>query len=112
MPTIVNLTPHDIVLLNEDNSIREVFKPSGVVARAQMSTETVDIGLGYPTVRTKFGPPVDLPEYQEETYYIVSLPLVSSARDSGRKIDDLLTPGQQVRDEKGNIIGCRSLQLA
>lgn len=42
-------------------------------------------------------------------YYLVSMIAAEAARCSGRTTEDLLTPGQQIRDEHGRIIGCRSL---
>lgn len=42
-------------------------------------------------------------------YYVVSLVVAQAARAIGRTTADLLTPGQQVRDETGRVTGCRSL---
>jgi len=42
-------------------------------------------------------------------YYVVSTIAADAARRSGRTTEDLLVPGQQIRDEAGRIIGCRSL---
>jgi len=42
-------------------------------------------------------------------YYVVSTIAAEAARSSGRTTEDLLVPGQQIRDEAGRIIGCQSL---
>ena len=46
-----------------------------------------------------------LPEPQENTIYIVSALVAGAAKDR----DDLVVPNDIVRDDKGRIIGCRSL---
>ena len=42
-------------------------------------------------------------------YYVVSTIAAEAARRAGRTTEDLLVPGQQLRDDAGRIIGCRSL---
>ncbi len=42
-------------------------------------------------------------------YYVVSSIAAEAARRSGRTLDDLLVPGQPIRDDAGRIVGCRSL---
>ncbi len=42
-------------------------------------------------------------------YYVVSTITAAEARCAGRTTEDLLTPGQQVRDPSGRVVGCRSL---
>lgn len=42
-------------------------------------------------------------------YYVVSSLAADAAKRSGRTTEDLLVPGQQIRDEAGRIVGCRSL---
>ena len=46
-----------------------------------------------------------LPEPQENTIYIVSALVAGAAKDR----DDLVIPNDIVRDDKGNIIGCKNL---
>ncbi len=43
------------------------------------------------------------------TYYVVSSATAEAVRSSGRTTEDLLVPGQQIRDDAGRIVGCRSL---
>ena len=42
-------------------------------------------------------------------YYVVSTIAADAARRGGRTTDDLLVPGQLVRDDAGRVVGCRSL---
>ena len=53
-----------------------------------------------------FGEVVDLPEPQEGTIYVVSM--LVAARAVGR--NDLVSPGRQLRNEAGQVIGCAGLQ--
>ena len=100
---ILNLTPHDIVIVGDDGGEIERFPPSGL---ARLSTETVRVE-GTFFSRTVFGEVQGLPEAQAGTYLIVSQ-LVKSALP-GRA--DLVVPAEVARDGQGRIIGCRSLGL-
>jgi hypothetical protein len=60
-------------------------------------------------VRTvTYGEVTGLPDWAPDTYYIVSLLVVQVARAHGRRVDDLLTPGDLVRSPSGEIAGCTS----
>ncbi len=103
---IKNLTPHPIFICNNAGEIIRVFQPEGLV---RLKAVTVQVGEidGIPTTRTEFGQPEGLPEFQEGVFLVVSQ-LVKTALPSR---SDLLVPAEVVRDEKGNIIGCKSLGL-
>lgn len=51
----------------------------------------------------------DLPDPAPDVYYVVSLVVAQAAAACHRTTADLLTPGEQVRDDKGRIVGCKSL---
>jgi len=106
MASIKNLTPHPIHLVDENNNIIRTFAPDGLV---RLKATTVDAGQidGCKVTTTQFGEPEGLPEEKEEIFFLVSQ-LVKSALPSRK---DLLVPAEVVRDEKGNIIGCRSFGL-
>ena len=53
-----------------------------------------------------FGEVVDLPEEQEGVLYIVSMLVVARAQNR----NDLVSPGCQLRNEAGQVIGCAGLQ--
>lgn len=104
--SILNMTPHKVDVIDENNLIIFSFPSSGTI-RLEAKTVCVD-GIGrIPLSKTIFGEPVGLPKYQEGTYYIVSQ-LVKSALPQRT---DLLVPAEVIRDKEGNIIGCRSLGL-
>ena len=78
---------------------------------ARAAQNDVQIGMleGIPIIETKFGEPVDLPEYNQGTYYIVSALTAKAASLSGRNTRDLLLTGKTVRNSDGQIIGCQAL---
>lgn len=102
---IENLTPHTVTVSIGDELI--TFPPSGRVARVATNLESAPALNGVPTWYQTFGAIVDLPEYTDGVLYVVSGLLVSAASAAGRKTDDLLVPGQQIRDEEGRVVGCR-----
>ena len=107
MENIINLTPHDVVIVTEAGNI--TIPKSGVIARCAQTTEQVGTieyaGTEIPLTVTSYGELVDLPNPSSGKYYIVSRLVMSAA--SGRT--DLLCPNGLVRDDNGNIIGCESL---
>lgn len=96
---ILNLTPHAV---NVDGT---VFLPSGNVAR--VSSISVDAGVfeGVPLARTSFGNVIDLPDQQDGTLLIVS-GMVRSALPNRL---DLASPGDLIRNESGQVTGCKNL---
>ena len=108
---IKNLTPHELTLVAEDGSILRKISPSGTIARAYQKDEPAGELDGFPLVRSSYGEPIDLPEYEEGVYLFVSLATAKAAQTAGRRTDDLLISSQQVRDENGNIVGCRGFAI-
>ena len=106
--TFINLTPHAINFCNSDGEIIEVIPTSGIIARCKPIMELKMVINGKNVYETVFGEVESLPEFSEGTYYIVSQ-IVSSAVKGYR--NDCLFPNEIVRDEKGNIIGCKSLGI-
>jgi hypothetical protein len=51
---------------------------------------------------------VDLPEYSIGVQYIVSALTVSAAKAYGRTTNDLLLVADTVRNDQGQIIGCKA----
>jgi hypothetical protein len=60
---------------------------------------------GIPVTKTVFGDTVDLPDQIDGTWLIVSAIVRMAHPDR----TDLLSPGQQVRDDQGRVVGCKSL---
>ena len=105
---IINLTPHDIVTINEDGTVRNTYVSQGIARAAQSFSEAGTID-GERIVETEFGEPVDLPEPKEGVYLVVSVVTAQAAAKHGRSTYDLLLTTLAVRNEKGQIIGCKAL---
>ena len=103
---LINCTPHAVTVVLESGTLE--IEPSGIIPRCTQTSEqigTVDIeGKTIPVIKTVFGEVFDLPEKQDDTFLIVSMLVASAAQR-----DDLLIPADIIRDDKGRIIGCKSL---
>jgi len=101
---ILNMTPHDIKIVGDSGKVESIFPSNGLI---RLSVQTVEIGHqdGVRLTKSEFGEPEGLPEFEAGTFYIVSQLVKAALPD--RK--DLLVPAEMVRDDKGQIIGCRSL---
>ena len=104
---IVNLTAHNVNIVCDNGGVK-TFKPSGTVARCSQKTIVIGNVDGIPLTHTTFGDVVDLPDKKIDTIYIVSR-LVLTACKGIR--DDLVVPNDLVRDDQGNIIGCKSFAI-
>jgi hypothetical protein len=103
MTNILNLTPHTLNVVLADG-VRAIA-PSGTIARvssSQTQTGSVD---GIPLFTTTFGDVVDLPAPSPDTLLVVSALVRTAVAD--RK--DVVSPGDLVRDDAGNVIGCKGL---
>ena len=99
----VNLCQHAIDIVAGD-AIRTV-PPSGSVARVSSTSSIVGEVEGLPIHRTVFGAVDGVPDPREGVLFIVSA-LVRAACP-GRA--DVASPGELVRDDAGQPIGCRGL---
>ena len=108
MSTIVNLTPHAIVVLIQNETEEIVFPPSGKVSR--LSTHEFSFGggalEGVEVVRVDYGWLEEQPPEVEDTFYIVSLVTALAVHRA-----DFLVPYEEVRDDTGRIIGCLRLAI-
>lgn len=124
---IINLTPHTVELYWEEGFgnleqvnpttwvadyvepalIRETY-PSQGIARVKVATIDADPINGIPIVKSQYGEIEGLPDYQENVYYIVSLPTISAALSTGRTTADLLSPHKVVRSRSNGslVLGC------
>lgn len=109
---IVNLTPHRITVIVENEKGKQTyeFPPSGQVARIsaiQILAATIE---GIPVVKTVFGDVENLSEPSEGTIYIVSS-LVAQALAGKR--NDLVSPDSgptAYRDKDGYITAVQRFQ--
>lgn len=128
MPILINMTPHDINILDDSNVsfdkvsrsykvngdpiIRETYNPSGTVLRcSQEEIEAGDLN-GITLYKVKFGRvehttkdgsviAFDMP-VTKAVYYIVSSIIKNALSDRS----DLLVPTHMVRNDKGQLVGC------
>ena len=103
---IINLTPHTINIVNEENKITRTIESSGIVRLSQETKVSGKID-GVTISESIFGQSEGLPGSELGIFYVVSR-LVLAAHPER---DDLLVPNELVRDEKGRILGCRSLAI-
>ncbi len=125
MVELVNLTPHGIDIMNDKNEIIRKIPPSGKVARVTednlLQGDINGIPLYYKTYEDTIE---ELPDpvypknrnqdslgwYDYDTLYIVSLPVAQVVANATNR-HDVVIVGDSVRDEKGQIIGTKSLAI-
>ena len=98
----VNLTPHTVNIEG-----RDPIQPSGKIARVSEMSRPAAVVDGVQLVFKMFGDVVDLPDPQTGTIYIVSMTVRLACPGRG----DLASPGDQIRDAAGQIIGCKNLVI-
>lgn len=104
-----NLTPHevciyDMVGVTPDLSL--VIEGGETVARVSCEYQKVDkVVEGVAVYRPIFGEVTGLPACEEGVYLLVS----TMVREALPLRTDLVSPGQLLRDEEGNVIGCLGL---
>jgi hypothetical protein len=96
---LVNLTPHVI------NVGSLAIAPNGAIARVSSSVVKIDEVDGVDVVKTTFGTVEGLPNTQEGVWLIVS----ALVRLAAPERSDLLSPGEQVRNAAGQVVGCKNL---
>ena len=107
---IINLTPHAINVLSKDDDIVATFPSEGLARATEKSEFSHKVG-SFDVVKTQYGEPEGLPAYEAETYLVVSKITAEAARAYGRTTDDLLLTSDLVRNEQGQIIGCRRFAI-
>ena len=114
----VNMTPHSLTVLNGGEVL--TLAPSGQSVRVGSSFEPVGVLDGVNLFRAVYGnvETVDnatkavvggLPPVVEGTVYVVSGQALEAVKASGRS--DFAAPGELVRDEKGQPVGCNGLKV-
>ena len=96
--SFINLTPHQINPVGG-----EAIPPSGVVARCATTTQEVAPGF----FSTAFGAVENLPAPQPGVLLIVSALVRGAVPDRA----DVVSPGELVRDENGQPIGCKGFSV-
>jgi hypothetical protein len=108
-PEVVNLTPHVVRLIGAETTVEllSAGPPARVVLRPDRDDGAVRIGpLLVPVKRTAASPLVTgVPDRRPGVVFIVARPVAEALPDR----DDLFYPHDTVRDERGVVVGCRSL---
>lgn len=106
MTNFVNLTPHTINIVTSEGTL--AFAPSGTVARVQAENQFVGYCENQVALyRTKFGEVINLPDPDDNIIFLVS----ALVRTAASERPDIASPGDLVRDDAGNVIGCKGLIL-
>ncbi len=103
--TLVNLTPHSIIFVDDAGNAVLTVEPSGQIARCSVAREKIGEINGIPVNKSRFGKVENLPEPQEGTIFIVSALTAQAVPER----EDVFITDDAVRDEQGRIIGCRAL---
>jgi hypothetical protein len=101
----INLTPHAVRVIHDKGEL--TFEPSGKIARCEEFTKVAHNLNGVELVYRNYGKVENLPGPDVQTMYIVSV-LVRLAVPERY---DVVSPGDLIRDDDGNIIGCKNLVL-
>ena len=109
--TILNLTPHAIVIRSEGNGVDTTFPASGQIARCA-SCQTPDAPVdGFHLVVNSFGDVMGLPDPAPGVIYLVSTPVAQHPSIAGKRLD-VVAPntGSTAIRENGQIVAVRGFQ--
>lgn len=104
-----NLTPHEVCIYKLNGTVPDldlVIEAGKEVVRVSCEYVKVDKKVdGIDLYRPVFGEVTGLPDYEKGTYLLVS----AIVREALPLRSDLVSPGQSLRDNDGNVIGCLGL---
>ena len=101
----INLTPHSISIHGANGIV--TFPPSGQLARCSVSRKPVRVVDGIQLSTVVYGEVTGLPAPAEGVWYIVS----GMVRDAVKGRQDVVSPGELIRDERGNPAGTKGLDM-
>lgn len=104
---IVNLTSHDVNVINQEGVMVKI-PPSGEVARCSYMEKVIDVVDDIRISQMEYTDITGLPDPRWNTYYLVSK-MVASAATPTR--NDLLVPGARMVDVYNKLIGSKGLIL-
>ena len=102
-----NYTPHMVNII-VGNKVKHLIQPEGIPIRVkeeQVFSHYIE-GTKIPVYKVRYGEVENLPEKEVGVLLIVSLMIKQACPDR----DDLISPLNLVRDDKGNIVGCSAFQ--
>ena len=105
---MLNRTEHKVTIfntigVNTPDMVLEQYK--GEPIRVSCESRKVDTVEGIDIYENIYGEVTGLPEFKEGVYYVVS----AMVRQALPERKDLLSPGQLIRNEAGQPIGCLGL---
>lgn len=104
-----NLTPHEVKIFKLNGTAPDldvVIEVGEEIARVSCEYVKVDKKVeGVDMYRTVFGEVTGLPDYEKGVYLLVS----TIVREALPLRKDLVSPGQLLRNDKGEVIGCLGL---
>jgi len=103
---LVNLTPHVVKIFDENKNLVAEINP--VAPPARVATKRVRSGALFgliPVYSVEYGKVENLPPDDGETCYIVSAIVKAAVPDR----EDVFSPGELLRGEDGQPIGCIGL---
>lgn len=109
---LINLTPHEIIIVLTNEQRTQIRLPaSGVVAR--VDTQSTDLtplylpdGTEVPVKRSILKEVVGLPDTKPKVGYVVSRLVLEAVKHERY---DVFSPGEFVRNDQGQIVGCLGL---
>ncbi len=108
--TVVNLTPHPVVVQLESGEVI-TFQASGQVARVNLTQVPSGDVNGIPVVKTTYGTVDGLPDPQPGTVFIVSGMVMSALRGTRQDVIQPDTgPDGVIRDVTGRIVAVKRFQ--
>ena len=107
MTTLINLTPHSIVIVDEDGH-GGTIEPTAPPARMTVTSVSAGSVAGIPLVRQEYGEIENLPEPADGVIYITSTMVAQRAQRP-----DVVSPdtGPTAIRENGQIVAVRNLQV-
>lgn len=115
----INLTPHEVIIVNDNNKVVLRIPPSGQQLRLSSKSILVASLEGIPVYKTEFDLNTNevlklIQSYDEDTYFIVSTILLQTLKENGIRgnfIAPNTNPEFVVRDAQGKIIGVKGFQV-
>ena len=107
---VVNLTPHEVRIFDDNGNEILCIPPSGQVARIKTEQTVIGYINGVPVVKTVFREVLNLPEPKPNTIFIVSSLVAQAVPHRKDIVAPDTSPQSAVRDATGNIIGVKRFQ--
>ena len=108
---IINLTPHDINILDDNDDIIRTYGPSGTVARVATFADVFDDIDGVAVATTTYGPVTGVPDPVDGNIFVVSS-LVAQRLANVRTdvVSPDTSPQSVVRNDAGHVVGVKRFQ--